>query len=186
MAPFTRSATPWPIIATSTSAPRTTTVTRRRPSPCTEARQRTVTEFIVPALLSDAPGITRVLDRLAAYVAEDVRCQSPALLTTSRTELVSALVDGDDAVTNVSVTLSDLALVGSTSFVEWRLWGRFTHPTFLDDDVMIEASGRPVTAVGAMVLSFDGDRVAEIRCYYDPADLDAQLLQYSGHRTHGR
>jgi len=135
-----------------------------------------VTEFIVPALLSDGATIARVVERLAAYVDQDVRCQSSALFTTSRTQLVSALVNGDDAVTPVSVTLSDIALVGPTSFVEWSVWGRFTGPAFLDDDVMIEASGRPVTSTGAMVLRFDGDRVTDIRCYHDPADLEAQLL----------
>ena len=183
MAPFTRSTGRRP--TSSTSAP-STTATRRSPTPYTELRQQRITEFIVPALLSDTTRITRVIDQLAAYVAEDVRCQSPSLHTTSRTELVSALVNGDDAVTNVSVTLSDVALVGSTSFVEWRMWGRFTHPTFLDDDVMIEPSGRPVTAMGTMVLSFDGDRVAEIRCCYDPIELDAQLLQSSARRNGGR
>lgn len=155
-------------------------------SPSNEARQRAVTAFMVPALLADGAEIARLVERIAARVDEDVRCQSPSLLTRSRTELVSALVDGDDAITEISVTLSRIAMVGRTSFVEWEMRGRFTHPAFLHDDLMIEPTGRAVTSVGVMVLTFAGDRVGDIRCYHDALELDEQLVQRDEGRLPGR
>ena len=156
----------------------------------TAARQRVVVEFIVPVLLGDSADVPPVADRLAAYLDENVRCVSPSLATTSRTELVSALVDGDDVITHTPVETSDVALAGSTCHVEWELRGRFTHPAFVRDDRMIEPSGRVVTTTGAMVLRFAGERVGDIRCYWDTGALGGQLLRHgepapAGRRTQG-
>ncbi len=157
--------------------------TGEHPNPPSADRQRSVTAFIVPALLSNGDELTEVIDRIAARVDETIRCQSPALLTKSRPELISALFAGDDAITDVSVKLSSIALAGASSFVEWEVRGRFTRPAFLDDDLMIEPTGQAVTTTGVMVLTFVGDRVGDIRCYYDALDLDDQLLHGHAERS---
>jgi hypothetical protein len=176
LAPFTRSAHRWPPLDDEYRLSGCAS-TGEHPNPPSADRQRSVTAFIVPALLSNGDDLTGVIDRIAARVDELIRCQSPALLTTSRTELISALIAGDDAITHVSVKLSSIALAGATSFVEWEMRGRFTRPAFLDDDLMIEPTGQPVNATGVMVLTFVGDRVGDIRCYHDAVALDDQLLQ---------
>jgi hypothetical protein len=176
LAPFTRSGERWPPVDDTDRLARCRGggLPTKRPS---EDRQRAVTAFIVPALLSNGVELTGLIDRIAARVDEAICCQSPALLTRSRSELVSALVAGDDAITHVSVKLSNIAVVGATSLVEWETSGRFTRPAFLDDDLMIEPTGQLITTSGVMVLTFAGDRVGDIRCYYDAVDLDDQLLE---------
>jgi ketosteroid isomerase-like protein len=43
--------------------------------------------------------------------------------------------------------------------------------------VLVEASGAPVSAAGVMVLTFAGERVIALRCYFDARALDEQLLR---------
>jgi hypothetical protein len=65
---------------------------------------------------------------------------------------------------------------GVTTYIEWQMRGRFVNSGFIDDDVLIEASGGRVESSGVLVLAFTGPRVAAIRCYYDPLALRRQMI----------
>lgn len=136
---------------------------------------------------SDAEDLTRILlsdgtddvalARLQAGVDENVDVWTPALHTTSRFDLVSALVDVDDAIADVRVTFTESSHAQSTTFLGWKATGRFARPAFLDDDHLLEPSGAVIRLAGATSVSFTAGRRADrIRCYYDRLGLIEQLL----------
>lgn len=153
---------------------------RRRESgrPATgSARREAVVEFVVHALLSDAEVVASVVARLEAAVDEAIVVTGPSIHTTSRTELVTELLEGDDAITEIAAQITRTSIFGDTVLVEWTLRGRFTNAAFLDDDVLVEPTGAQVETSGVMVLDFTGDRVAQVRFVYDRDAVVAQVLR---------
>lgn len=119
----------------------------------------------------------QALARLAAGVDEYVDLWTPALHTTSRFELVSALTGIDDAITDVAVTFTEAIQSGSTAVLVWLASGRFSHPAFFDDDHLVEPSGAVIRVAGATSVSFTaGHRADRIRCYYDRLGVVEQML----------
>jgi hypothetical protein len=117
------------------------------------------------------------LAQLEAAVDENVDLWTPALHTTSRFELVSALGSIDDAITDVTVAVADAAQSGSSVHLAWLASGRFSRPAFLDDDHLIEPTGAVVKVAGATRMSFTvGLRAERISCYYDRLSLVEQML----------
>ena len=53
------------------------------------------------------------------------------------------------------------------SDVEWRLTGRFTNAGFIEDDLLLEPTGRLVETAGVLVVAFEDDRVVWVHCFYD-------------------
>ena len=139
-----------------------------------------IAAFLVYALLTDVDSARDVVAELEASVDESVVVWSPCVSTRSRTDLVAALLDGDDAITDVSVSILGASEDESTVYVEWLLEGRFNNVGFLNDDVLVEASGRLVEASGVIVAVFQGSRATHIRCYYDGLGLLEQVVQPPG------
>lgn len=101
------------------------------------------------------------------------------MYTTSRTELINALLERDDAVDNLEVSILSSCAAGRNVYVQWRVRGRFEHAAFLDDDVMIEPSHGVIESAGVVVHSFAGTVVERIECYYDALTLLEQILPSS-------
>ena len=126
------------------------------------------------------------LARLEAGVDEFVDLWTPALHTTSRCELVSALTTIDDSVTDVAVTFTNALQDGSTALLVWLATGRFSRPAFFDDEHLVEPSGAVIRVAGATSMSFTAGRRADrIRCYYDRLSVIEQMvtLNASGGRS---
>ena len=138
-------------------------------------------QFLTYVLLTDTAGVEGVVAELEASVDENVEVWSPCVSTQSRTELVAALLEGDDALTDVGISIlgtsTSETAAGATVFVEWRLEGRFNNAGFLNDDVLVEPSGATVEATGVLVIVFHHDRATHIRCYYDGIGLLEQVVQ---------
>lgn len=118
-----------------------------------------------------------VLARLEAAVDEFVDLWTPALHTTSRHELVSALTTIDDAVTEVALIFTGALQGGSTTLLVWSATGRFSRPAFFDDEHLVEPTGAVIRVVGATSVSFTtGRRADRIRCYYDRLSVIEQML----------
>jgi hypothetical protein len=128
-------------------------------------------------LLTDTARMQPVLQELEASVHDDVVVWSPCVSTRSREELVAALLEGDDAITQVAVNILGVSTSDSTVLVEWRLEGRFNNAGFLNDDLLVEPSGGTVEATGVLVVVFEGDRATRIRCYYDSLGLLEQVIR---------
>jgi hypothetical protein len=135
-----------------------------------------VARFLTTTLLADISIVRDAVADLEASVDERVVVWSPAMYTTSRTALVSGLLEGDDALSDVHVSIDGEGFGGSTTFVLWSLTARFDRAGLLNDDVLIEPSYRSIESAGVLVLSFDGSRAARIDCFYDGVALLEQVL----------
>jgi len=135
-----------------------------------------IAAFLVYALLTDVDAVRDVVAELEASVDESVVVWSPCVSTRSRTDLVAALLDGDDAITDVAVSILGAGHSDSTVYVEWLVEGRFNNAGFLNDDVLVEASGGLVEAAGMIAVVFRGSRATNIRCYYDGLGLLEQVV----------
>jgi len=145
--------------------------------PAATARRDAVVEFVVHALLSDVDVARSVVPRLEAAVDESIVVTGPSMHTTSRTELIAELLEGDDAITDVDARITRTSTFGDSVFAEWSVRGRFTNAAFLDDDVLVEPTGNLVQACGMMVLDFTGDRVGRVQCFYDRSAMVEQVLR---------
>ena len=73
----------------------------RAPDAATRTRLE-IAMFLVYVLLTDVDAVRGVVAELEASVDESVVVWSPCVCTRSRTDLVAALLDGDDAITDVA------------------------------------------------------------------------------------
>ncbi len=118
------------------------------------------------------------LGRLEEALDESVVVWTPAICLRSRSDVIGALTDADDALGEVVVTFGATAGTDSSAFVEWVATGRFNRPVLLHDDELVEPTGAVVRVGGALCVTFaDGRRASEIWCYYDRLGLIEQLLQ---------
>ena len=112
-------------------------------------------------------------------LASDLVTWSPHLFAVSRDQLLSS-VDAVDVVgetlTEVALDVTDIRAIHGRVYVEWRLTARFTSPEFIDDDLLIEPTGRLLETAGIEVVSFSGEEVVAVHCYYDDLALFEQLV----------
>lgn len=141
-----------------------------------EARLIEVAGILTRALLATDVSNASLVTELDAIVTADVVAWSPTIYATSRAGLIDALLRADDTLNDVIVTISAVDVVAAKVYVEWRLSGGISDPCFVDDDLLVEPNGRRVVSGGVLVVTFRGDRVCEIRCYYDDFALLEQIL----------
>jgi hypothetical protein len=79
--------------------------------------------------------------------------------------------------TDEAVTITTAEAAMPRVFVEWRFSGSFTNPCFLDDDLLLEATGRTVESAGMLVVTYGGDSITSLHGYYDQFALLDQLLR---------
>jgi hypothetical protein len=145
-------------------------------TPTSRSSRPEIARFLARVLLTDTPGMAQVIPDLEASVDEDVVVWSPCVSTRSRTELVTALLESDDSISDVRVSILGTSRSGATVYVEWGLEGHFDHAGFLNDDMLIEPSGATIEATGVCVIEFRHHRATAIRCYYDGLGLLEQVV----------
>jgi hypothetical protein len=151
-------------------------VYRSSDTPTSRSSLPEIARFLARVLLTDTPHMAAVIPDLEASVDEDVVVWSPCVSTRTRTELVTALLESDDAISDVAVSILGTSRSGSTVYVEWGLEGHFDTAGFLNDDLLIEPSGATVQATGVCVIEFRHHRAFRIRCYYDGLSLLEQVV----------
>ncbi|MGA9279394.1 hypothetical protein [Ilumatobacter sp.] len=146
-------------------------------------------------LLLGAKAISRMLlcgigaDELAAAeleagVDEYVDVWTPTLHTVARFELISVLVDLDDAIGDVAVAFTEAVATGSVAMLNWQVTARFVRPVFLDSDHLLEPTGAVLHVAGAASVSFTAaGRADRVRCYYDRLALVEQIVSPRGGGT---
>ena len=104
---------------------------------------------------------------------------SPEVFGSGWSNAMSALEQGvaeRDSLSELSVHLISAHVTTSCVFVEWRLSGRFTEPCFVDDDLLVEPTGRHVEVGGLVVGTFDHHLLTAVHCYYDGLAILEQLI----------
>jgi ketosteroid isomerase-like protein len=116
-------------------------------------------------------------DAVGVLVTDDVIAWSPNLLVCSRSELVDAVGEREDAFSAIELHVRALEELEDKAFAEWHVAADHTGPLFVDDDVVIEPTGRRLHLSGATVAEFDGDRICAFRSYFDDLALVEQALR---------
>ena len=108
--------------------------------------------------------------------AEDVSGWSPNILVATRGELAEVVAERDESLSDVSVKIDALDVVGNKGYAEFRLNAVFSGPFVVDEDTVIEPTGRELLLGAAFVAEFSGDTISAFRLYFDNAALLEQLL----------
>lgn len=114
-------------------------------------------------------------DPLPKLFTETVSGWGPNMLVSSRGELADLMSQREDALSDVSVHVDALDVVGNKGFVEYRVSARFTEPFVLAEDVVIEPNGHTILLGAALVAEFEGDKISAFRNYFDDFTLLEQM-----------
>jgi ketosteroid isomerase-like protein len=80
------------------------------------------------------------------------------------------------AFSNVVLLTRGLDEVGNKVFAEWVVEADHTGPYVIDDDAVIEPTGRRVKLAGVTVAEFRGEKIRSFRTYFDDLSLIEQLV----------
>jgi ketosteroid isomerase-like protein len=115
-------------------------------------------------------------DTMTDLVTADVTGWSPNLFVTSRDDLLAELERREDAFSGIEIRVQALDQVGDKAIAEWHMTADHTRTLVIDDDLVIEPTGRRLHLSGATVAEFDGDRICAFRSYFDDLALVEQVL----------
>lgn len=130
--------------------------------------------LLLETLLAGAP-----VDPVEPWLAPEVVVWTPVRSTSTRADLLRELHEtdiGGDTLTEVVVTITHADVATPRVHIEWRLTARFSRPCFIDDDLLVEPTGRLVETAGVMIATFDDGLITAARCYYDDFALLEQLV----------
>src|SRR4051794_10455608 len=99
---------------------------------------------------------------LGALFTDDVVGWSPYASVSGLTALAELSALREIAFSNVVIGLRGVDEVGNRVYAEWLIEADHTGPLVLDDDVVVEATGRHVQLAGVSVADF---RDGKIRSY---------------------
>jgi len=132
-------------------------------------RRQTLSRALEAAVLGE-------VEALPDLFTPDVSGWSPNLQVTSLDELSEAVAAREAALSDVTLDIDSLDIVGNKGYVEYRLSAVFSGPLTVDDDTVVEPHGQQITIGAALVAEFTGDKISAFRNYFDDAALLEQLL----------
>ena len=127
---------------------------------------------LVRALEASIVGDSTVI---AELYTDDVRGWAPALTVSSAAELAVEFEDRDGAFSDIELDVSPFDVADDRACVEWIVNLTHSGPLELDDDIVIDPTGKRVSLHGITVAEFDGDRISSFRQYWDEVELLEQL-----------
>ncbi|MGH9092241.1 MAG: nuclear transport factor 2 family protein [Acidimicrobiales bacterium] len=122
-------------------------------------------------------GLTGRATGLAGLFTEDVVGWTPNLTVSCLAEIESSFGARDEVLTNVDLDVRSMDAIGDKVIAEWQVAADHTGALAVDDDRVVEATGRRVLLAGVMVAEFRGDRIAVFRTYFDELALLEQILE---------
>jgi ketosteroid isomerase-like protein len=134
-------------------------------------------QILVRALRAGTEGDREALQ---ALFTDDVRAWTPALSTTSLSELIEELDRRDDAFSDIDLDVVPLDVGGDYACVEWTVDMTHSGTMTFADERSIEPSGIRVTLHGVTVAEFHGDRICSLRQYWDEFAVLEQLGVLTG------
>ena len=130
----------------------------------TAARAAVLRDAMHAAVTGDQALIER------AYT-EDVTGWSPVTEVSSRDDLAADVAGPAAAFSDVEVTLDPVDAVGDKLIAEWRVGATHSGLLALDEEVVLEPSGRRVELRGVVIAEFEGDRIGRFRQYWNEVEL---------------
>jgi ketosteroid isomerase-like protein len=107
---------------------------------------------------------------------DDVVGWSPLSTVSGLTGLADLSSINDAAFSNVVIMFRGLDEVGNKAIAEWVVAADHTGPFILDEDAVLEATGRHVELAGVTVADFREGKIRSYRTYFDDVSLIEQLV----------
>jgi ketosteroid isomerase-like protein len=107
---------------------------------------------------------------------DDVVGWSPLSSVSGLTALAELSALNVVAFSNVVIMFRGLDEVGNKAIAEWLVEADHTGPLVLDEDAVLEATGRHVEMAGVTVADFREDKIRSFRTYFDDISLIEQLV----------
>ena len=113
---------------------------------------------------------------LATLFTDDVVGWSPYATVAGLTALAELSALREMAFSNVVILLRGVDEVGNRAYAEWLIEADHTGPLVLDDDVVLEATGRHVQLAGVSVADFREGKIRSFRTYFDDLSMIEQIV----------
>ena len=110
-----------------------------------------------------------------ALFTDDVVGWSPYAIVSGLEALAELAALREEAFSNVVIGLRGLDEVGNKAYAEWLVEADHTGPLVLDDDAVLEATGRHVQLPGVSVADFREGKIRSFRTYFDDLSLIEQI-----------
>jgi len=130
-------------------------------------------DVLLKALETEVGGISIELDTL---FTADVVGWSPYAMVSGLPALAELAALREEAFSNVVIGLRGLDEVGNRAFAEWLIEADHTGPLVLDNDAVVEATGRHVVLPGVTVADFRDGKIRSYRTYFDDLSLIEQIV----------
>jgi ketosteroid isomerase-like protein len=106
---------------------------------------------------------------------DDVKAWTPALSTSSLTELKAEFDRRDDAFSAVDLDVRPFFVAGDYACAEWTVSMTHSGPLAVADGLTVQPSGVAVTLHGMTVAEFRGEQICSLRQYWDELSVYEQL-----------
>jgi ketosteroid isomerase-like protein len=114
---------------------------------------------------------------LDSLFTDDVVGWSPYASISGLTALAEISVLRELAFSNVVILLRGVDEVGNRVYAEWVIEADHTGPLVLDEDVVLDPTGRHVQLAGVSVADFREGKIRSYRTYFDDLSLIEQLVE---------
>ena len=132
------------------------------------------------ALRASVEGDSRAI---ADVYTQDVVAWTPALSTTSLTELRTEFVRRDEAFSAIELDVTPLLVAGDYACSEWTVSMTHTGPLAIADGRTLEPTGVRIFLHGVTVAEFHGEQICALRQYWDELSVYEQLGLMSGEKV---
>jgi ketosteroid isomerase-like protein len=129
-------------------------------------------QVLSDALKAEAGAASADLETL---FTDDVVGWSPYATVSGLTALADLSALREEAFSNVVITFRGLDEVGNKAFAEWLVEADHTGPLVLDEENVLEATGRHVQLPGVTVADFREGKIRSFRTYFDDISLIEQI-----------
>ena len=113
---------------------------------------------------------------LGTLFTDDVVGWSPYATVSGLTALAELAALREMAFSNVVIMFRGLDEVGNKAFAEWLIEADHTGPLVLDEDAVLEATGRHIQLAGFTVADFREGKIRSFRTYFDDISLIEQIV----------
>jgi ketosteroid isomerase-like protein len=113
---------------------------------------------------------------LGTLFTDDVVGWSPYASISGLTALAELSLLREIAFSDVVILLRSVDEVGNRVYAEWVIEADHTGPLVLDEDVVLEATGRHVQLAGVSVADFREGKIRSYRTYFDDLSMIEQIV----------
>jgi len=113
---------------------------------------------------------------LGTLFTDDVVGWSPYASISGLEALAAVAALRDVAFSNMVLVLRGVDEVGNRAYAEWLIEADHTGPLVLDEDVVLEPTGRHVQLAGVSVADFRDGKIQSYRTYFDDLSMIEQIV----------